>query len=82
VFNPGRESHPTVVHINSPNSSTFQFQYPNSAPQRNTREVKEPSENTHLPFGNCPTTVVAETSKRMLKKAKKMLKSKIIFINW
>lgn len=76
------KSHHTIVHINSPNSSIFQFQYPNSALKEIQEKWKEPSENTHLPFGNCPTTVVAETSKRMLKKAKKMLKSKIIFINW
>lgn len=34
------KSHHTIVHINSPNSSIFQFQYPNSAPQRNPREVE------------------------------------------
>lgn len=44
------------------------------------KKLKEPSANTYLPFGNCPTTVVANTSNRMLKTDKQMLQSKINLI--
>lgn len=56
------------------------FQLPVQFLKEIQKKLKEPSANTYLPFGNCPTTVVANTSNRMLKTDKQMLQSKIILI--
>lgn len=68
-----------IVHINPLDSSRV-FQLLVQILKEIHKKLKEPSANTYLPFGNCPTTVEANISNRMLKTDKQMLQSKIISI--
>lgn len=70
-----------IVHINSLDSSRV-FQLLVQILKEIQKKLKDPSAYTHLPFGNCPTTVVANTSNRMLKTDKQTLQSKTILIKY
>lgn len=74
-----KKGHPMIVHINPLDSSRV-FQLLVQILKEIQKKLKEPSVNTYLPFGNCPTAVEANTSNRMLKTDKQMLQSKIILI--